>query len=88
MFDSASKPVIRFSPQTSRTTPPKTGSAAPVTLERPADGVTGMPYFVADPQHGRDLVGVGRLDDHGVRRRRTALGLADHRSRPTSHGSG
>lgn len=42
-FDSASKPVIRLSPQTSRTTPPKTGSAAPVTLERPADGVTGMP---------------------------------------------
>lgn len=42
-FDSASNPVIPFSPHTSRTTPPKTGSAAPVTLERPADGVTGMP---------------------------------------------
>ncbi len=42
-FDSASKPVMRSSRQTSRTTPPKTGSAAPVTLERPADGVTGTP---------------------------------------------
>lgn len=44
--------------------------------------------LVADPQHGRDLVGVGGLDEHGVRGRGTALGLADHRTGPPVTGPG
>ncbi len=44
---SRSKPSSRFRPQTSSTMPPRTGSAAPVTLLRPADTVTGMACSLA-----------------------------------------
>ncbi|MNK99123.1 hypothetical protein D3C87_1195040 [compost metagenome] len=40
---SRSTPISLFNWQTSSTMPPRTGSAAPVTLLRPADTVTGIP---------------------------------------------
>ncbi|MNJ67868.1 hypothetical protein D3C77_640730 [compost metagenome] len=40
---SRSTPISLFNWQTSSTMPPRTGKAAPVTLLRPADTVTGIP---------------------------------------------